>query len=80
MVRALPGQLPRGSSMMTCHFRTRKYRPSIENLERKELCSVGASTVATTPHWSPCAPVSTPVEVALPRPCGTGKGSIIITR
>jgi hypothetical protein len=65
---------------MTRHPRMRKCQPCVEDLERKELCSVGASTVTTTLHSSTGVPMPAPIQVGQIQPCGTGKGGIIITR
>jgi hypothetical protein len=80
MVRALPGQLSKGSTMMTRDSSKRKYRPCIEGLERKDLCSNGLLAVAPSAFVFQNSP-ETPSPPALQfATCGTGKGTIIITR
>ncbi len=79
MVRALPGQMPQGKTMITRRSVQRKYRPRIESLERKELLSAGISAggvVAPAPGAALVAPLPRSGDI---QPCGTGKGIIIIT-
>jgi hypothetical protein len=66
--------------MIPRHSSTRKYRPILETLERKELCSAGAPAVGNAAQASASAPMSGSIQVVHIRACGTGTGTIIITK
>ena len=73
MVRAQSGQTPRGRSIMPRNSINRKYRPSFEGLESKQLLSAGllghgAQAIVQAP-----APVSSQVQHQGVMPDGTGK-------
>jgi len=79
MVRAPSGQTPRGRSIMPRNSITRKYRPCFEALESKQLLSAGLLTHGAQALVHVTAPVSSQAEHQAARPCGTGKGIVIIT-
>jgi hypothetical protein len=57
----------------------RKYRPCFDALESKQLLSGGLLTPATKALVQATAPVTSPAELRLASPDGTGKGIVIIT-
>ncbi len=79
MVRASFGQTPRGSSIMTRRSMKRKYHPGFETLERKQLLSASMPTCGAVALVQTTAPASIQPAQEHIRPCGTGKGIIIIT-
>ncbi len=58
---------------------TRKYRPVLESLERKQLLSAGLPTYGPPALTQVAPPVSPQAEQQLICPCGTGKGIRIPT-
>jgi hypothetical protein len=57
----------------------RKYRPSIESLERKQLLSAGTPTLGSVAFATPTTSESSHAEFVTICPCGTGKGIRIVT-
>jgi hypothetical protein len=65
--------------IMTRHSTKRKYAPQFEALERKQLLSAGSAAggVVSPPRMVAAQTHQLPQRDI--RPCGTGKGIIIIT-
>jgi hypothetical protein len=57
----------------------RKYRPCFEAFECKQLLSGGLLTHGAQALVQATAPVTSPAELRLASPDGTGKGIVIIT-
>jgi hypothetical protein len=66
---------------MTRQSMKRKYRPVVESLERKELLSAAVPTHGAVVLVEATTVASASIQPAQEhiRPCGTGKGIIIIT-
>jgi hypothetical protein len=79
MVRAPSGQTPRRILMTPRNSIKRKYRPSIEALECKQLLSAGLLTKGAQALVQATSPVSSHVQLPVVTPDGTGKGIFIIT-
>ena len=79
MVCASSGQTPRGRSIMTRHSKKRKYHPGFESLERSSSCRPPCRPTGRSALVQATAPVSIQPAQEHIRPCGTGKGIIIIT-
>jgi hypothetical protein len=78
-VRAPSGQTPRRRSIMPRNSINRKLRPCFENLESKQLLSVGVLTHAAQTVVQTPAPVSSHVKHQGVTPDGTGKSVVIVT-
>jgi hypothetical protein len=65
--------------IMTRKTTRRKYSPQFEALERKQLLSAGLATGAVVSPPPMAAAQSNQLPQWDIRPCGTGKGTIIIT-
>jgi hypothetical protein len=59
--------------------RKRKYRPSLECLERKQLLSAGLPSYGSPMFVQTTVSQSSHTERPAICPCGTGKGIVIIT-
>jgi hypothetical protein len=79
MVRAPSGQTPRRTLMTPRNSIKRKYRPSIEALECKQLLSAGLLTKGAQALVQATAPAASHVQLPVVTPDGTGKGIFIIT-
>jgi hypothetical protein len=64
---------------MTRHSMKRKYRPGFESLECKQLLSAAVATYGAVALVKTSAPAWIQRAQEHIRPCGTGKGIIIIT-
>ena len=64
---------------MTRRSMKRKYHPGFESLERKQLLSAAVPTYGAVAPAQATAAVSIQPAQEHIRPCGTGKGIIIIT-
>jgi hypothetical protein len=64
---------------MTRHFIKRVYRPGFEALEHKQLLSAVDPTFGAMALVHATTPAPAQGEHLNVRPCGTGKGLIIIT-
>jgi hypothetical protein len=79
MVRAPSGHTPRRILMTPRNSIKRKYRPSIEALECKQLLSAGLLTKGAQALVQATAPAASHVQLPVVTPDGTGKGIFIIT-
>jgi hypothetical protein len=79
MVRAPSGQTPRRILMTPRNSIKRKYRPSIEALECKQLLSAGLLTKGAQALVQAAAPAASEIQLQGVIPDGTGKGIFIIT-
>ena len=79
MVRAPSGHTPRRILMTPRNSIKRKYRPSIEALECKQLLSAGLLTHGPQALVQAIAPATSQVHHHDASPDGTGKGIFIIT-
>jgi hypothetical protein len=79
MVRAPSGQTPRERSIMPRNTNTRKFHPSLDQFESKQLLSGGLLTQGAQAIVQPPAPVSSHAQHLVASPDGTGKGIVIIT-
>jgi hypothetical protein len=73
------GQMPEEGHMFARTTRKLKFQPSLESLEQRELTSGGLLSTGIVPHSPEIVIRSVQAPPDDIRPCGTGKGTIIIT-